>query len=241
MLRSSELIASALQLAPSCGLPSWVGESSHCSHCAISIGEGELYSPVTLGAYFSDSRDLCNDSGIVCWRCVHLRSKVLLNGLSYTVITKHDVFPIAQNIHKAWLFMTPPAGPFVAMHSSSTMQHLAWRTPVTLDSRRISIRFGAKLFVIKPDNIRKAVEIACAVTEKNQGKWMSPLILDRKAAQENHGVMNPKAAALMSVDEISFFHQLSAGDRWALSAVMHSKLPEPTRPDPITSTLASKL
>lgn len=241
MLRSSEIISSALNLSPSKGLPVWVDEDTHCSHCAIAINEGDVYSPVTLGAFFSDTRDLCNDAAIVCWRCVHLRSKVFLNGLSYTVVTNDEIYPIAQNIHKAWLFLSPPEPPFVALNSSSTMQHLSWRTPVTLDNQRISIRFGPKLFVVKPANIRKALDIALSITAKNQGKWISPMILDRKASQEYHGLINPKSIALMSLEEIDFFVSLSPGDRWALSAVMQSKLPNPIKPDPITSIIHSKL
>ncbi|MFK4136680.1 type IV CRISPR-associated protein Csf1 [Pseudomonas luteola] len=241
MLRPSELVVQALGLKPDPNLPTWTAEPTCCSHCAISISTGEPYSPVSLGAFFSDSRDLANSSGIVCWRCVHLRTKVLLNNLAYTVVSKDGIYPIAQNIHKAWLFLDPPEPPFVAMHSSSTMQHLAWRTPVTFDKNRIQIRFGPKLFVVKPANIRKALDIALAVTERAGGKWTNPMLLDRKAAEDFHGKLNPKAIPLMSEEEISFFRSLSAGDRWALSAVVNSKLPQPEKPEPITQVILDKV
>ncbi|WP_455233416.1 type IV CRISPR-associated protein Csf1 [Geopseudomonas aromaticivorans] len=241
MLHSSELIAQALKLTPDAGLPTWQDAATHCSHCACPINPGDLFSPVALGAFFSDSRDLAAPNGIVCWRCVHLRKKTLLNGLSFTVITRDAVYPIAQNIHKAWLFLTPPEGPFVALHSSSTMQHLAWRTPVTLDNRRISIRFGPNLFVVRPDRMRKAMGIALQVTERAGGKWLSPLLLDRKAAAGYHGLINPKAEALLEAGERDFLVNLAAGERWALSATMNAKQPLPERPDPITETLIAKL
>ncbi|MHD0644147.1 type IV CRISPR-associated protein Csf1 [Pseudomonas aeruginosa] len=242
MLRPSEIYVKALKLQPDVMLPKWASEhSATCSHCAIEIKPGEHYSPVTLGAFFSDSRDLAAPNAIVCWRCVILRTKTMLNNLSYTVTTEEGVFSISKDVEKAWLFMNPPPAPFVAVHSSSTMQHLAWRTPVTIDNRLIFIRYGANLFTVRPEYIRRAVAIAKRVMEQNGGKWVTPLLLDRDLEAPFHGILNPKAAEFLSEEEREFFLNLGAGDRWALSTVMHSKLPEPGEPVSLTEKINEKL
>lgn len=240
MIYPGDVVAKALKLTPDPDLPVWQGSPSTCSHCGRPITEGLHYSKVSLGQFFSDTRDLASASGLACWQCVHLRKKTLLNGLSYTVVTEREVYPIAQNIHKAWLFLTPPDGPFLALHSSSTMQHLAWRTPVTLDNRLISIRFGGNLFTVRTPVIRKALEIAHRINDPAK-PWVNPLMLDRKATAGFHGLIHPKAAPLLAEDEIEFLMNITAGERWALSAVMNSKRPEPVIPDPMTETIRQKL
>lgn len=241
MLYPSELVAKALSLSPDGSLPRWEGEASHCSHCAVGIAEGDAYSPLKAGAFFSDTRDLADASSIVCWRCVHLRSKVLLNGLSYALVTQDAIYPIAKDVHKAWLFLTPPEPPFLALHSSSTMQHLAWRTPVTLSKERIFIRFGGTLHVVRPALLRSAISIASALSARAGVDWLAPMFLDRKAEDDYHGRLNPKALPHLSDAEQEFYRSLGAGERWALAYLMHSKLPAPEQPEPITQTLADKI
>ncbi|MBB4861733.1 CRISPR type IV-associated protein Csf1 [Pseudomonas nitritireducens] len=242
MLRPSEVYAKALKLKPEPTLPKWAGEAPEtCSHCAIQIQVGDHYSPVVLGAFFSDARDLCAANALVCWRCVILRTKPALNNLAGTVATEHDVFSISKDVEKAWFFTNPPPAPFVAVISSSTMQHLAWRTPVTLDNRAISLRRGPNVFTIHPEFIRRGLEIAKAVLEKNGGKWLAPMLLDRNLEESFHGILNPKALEFLSEEEREFFRNLGAGDRWALSTVMHSKLPEPSEPVSVTAKILDKL
>src|SRR5690606_12926666 len=98
-------------------LPHWNDATSHCSHCAKIIKAGDLYGRIQLAEFFSDTRDLAAPNGIICWACIYVRKKVLLNGLSRAVITQDGVYPIAQAVHKAWLFTNPPEPPFVAVHT----------------------------------------------------------------------------------------------------------------------------
>lgn len=237
----SEVIASALALKPEVSLPIWKKSPTHCSHCGIVIAEGEPYSPLKAGAFFSDTRDLAEGNALVCWRCVHLRSKVLMNGLSFTVTTKDNIYPIAKDVHKAWLLLAPPEPPFVAVHSSSTMQHLAWRTPVTLSKDLIYLRYGPALYTIRPALLNRAMQIAESLSVRAGEAWMTPMFLDRKADEEYHGRLNPKAAPLLTEDEREFFLNLGAGERWALAYLMHSKRPTPEKPEPITKIIASKM
>ncbi|GEM_PF-6868374 len=159
-------------------------------------------------------------------------------GLGAAVVTPNDVFPISKDIHKAWLFLTPPPAPFLVVHASSTMQHLTWRTPVTIDNRLIQLRYGQNLFMVRPAVIAKAVEIAKRINDGQ--RWASPLLLDREASASYHGMLNSTASERMTPDEQQFFCSISAGERWALAYVMHSKLPQPEKPEAITEKVLSK-
>lgn len=236
----SDVIEQTFKLSPDDGLMTWNEDPTTCNHCARPISRGEQYSPSSVGSFFSDTRDLATTSRTICWRCVILRKKTMLNGLSAAVITPDDVFPIFKDAHKAWLFTTPPQGPFVAVHSSATMQHLVWRTPVTLDNRRISLRFGPRVMIIRPHLICEALSIAERINA-DQKKWINPLHLDRKAAAGYHGRLSAKAADLLNDQDRQFLQNLGQGECWALAYLMHSKRPVPEMPEPITEQLLAKL
>lgn len=242
MIYPGDLVVSALRLAPDMmEVEEWRGEPTNCSHCARPIAAGSLYQSPKLGEFFSDTRDLACASGVVCWQCTHLRKKTMLNGLSFTLVTKDAIYPIAKHENKAWLFLTPPAGPFLALHSSATMQHLAWRTPVTLDNNLINIRFGPRLYTVRPAVVRKGVEIADRINMNTGKSYVNPLMLDQKAMAFYHGLINPKARELLTDQEVDFLTNIiRPGERWALSFLTHSKRPQPVMPDPITDALREK-
>lgn len=236
----SDIVDQSFKLGPDKGLLQWSGPSVACSHCARPISEGDLYSPSSVGGFFSDTRSLASGSRSICWRCVILRKKPMLNGLSFAVITREGAFQISKDVNKAWLFLTPPPAPFLVVHSSSTMQHLCWRTPVTLDNRYIRLRFGNHQFVAQPANIRRALKIADTLNE-GQPKWRAPLYLDRKAADLGHGTLTRIGKEELTPEDQAFLSALSPGERWALAYLMHSKRPQPEPPECITSKILEKL
>lgn len=243
---SSDIVSVTFGLKPDTSLPVWVGETCKCSHCARPIDDGEHYEQSSVGQFFSDSRDLyCSvDVGpgkrAICWRCSWLRKRPLLLGFGAAVVTKDHVYPIHKDVHKAWAFTTPPDGPFLVTHSSSTMQHLAWRTPVTLDNRLMTVRFGPNLFTVRPAAIRKALAI-CDAMNSGTDPWRSPLILDRKATRLNQGQLTQHGKANLAEDDAQFLSGLSSGEYWALAYLMHSKRPVPEVPEPITASILEKL
>lgn len=236
----SDVVDQVFQLGPEDGLMEWAAEPTTCSHCARPITAGDLYSPSSVGAFFSDTRSLASSSRSICWRCMILRKKPMLNGLSYALITLDGAFQISKDVNKAWLFLTPPPAPFVVMHSSSTMQHLCWRTPVTLDSRLIRMRFGNHLFTIRPHAVRMALQIADRMNE-GHAKWRSPLVLDRKASDGNHGALTRAGREALEAEDQAFLMELTPGERWALAFLMHSKRPQPEPPESITAKILEKL
>lgn len=240
MFYPSDVIDKPFGIAPDTGLPRWEGDRVFCSHCARPIECGDLYSQSDVGSFFSDTRDLACTSEKICWRCVVLRKKTMLNGLGASVITNDGVFSIAKDVHKAWLFTTPPPAPFLVLHTAATMQHLSWRGKVTLDNKLIHVRFGGYLFSVRPEKINKALVIADRINATT-AQWVNPLFLDRKAQGEHHGILNPRATEFLSEDEVAFFNNIGAGERWVLSFLMHSKRPKPEAPENITEKIISKL
>lgn len=246
----SDIVDQVLLLGPDPDMLSWSSGDTHCSHCSRPINAGDLYQPAKVGAFFSDTRNLL-PTHVICWRCVTLRKKPLLYGLSAAVITMEGIFPIAKDVHKAWLFTTPPPAPFLAVHSSSTMQHLSWRTPVTVDNKLIRLRYGPTLYSIRPSAMREALAIGdrynLSLTEsvdpkkKAKIKWLSPLHFDRKAQSSYHGQLRKEAEDHLSDQDVRFLTSLTPGEKWGLSFLMHSKKPEPETPEPITSKVLSKL
>ena len=243
MRYSSDFVDKTLGLGPDSGLDvweEWQGET-HCNHCARPITPGMAYQVSAVGPAFSENtRSLSGASQTICWRCVHLRKKPMLYSLGAAVITNEHVYPISKDVHKAWLFLTPPKPPFMVVHSSSTMQHLTWRTPVTLDERRIVLRFGPDLMYVNPARIKQAI----AITEnfsQQQGKYSRPLFLDRNAQDPGHGLLTRAARENLSAEDRQFLISLSRGELWALSYIMHSKQPVPEQPEPITSIILERL
>ncbi|CAM5336039.1 hypothetical protein SSTU70S_04946 [Stutzerimonas stutzeri] len=168
----SDIIDRPLHMRPDPGLPAWKGSATCCSHCSRPIEEGDLYSPVALKEFFSDTRSLAAPNGLCCWRCINLRKMPLLYGLGAALITPEAVFPISKDIHKAWAFLTPPPAPFLAVHASSTMQHLTWRTPVTTDNRRIQVRYGNDLFIVRRGSgFGRSRRLPCEEVDEAECRW----------------------------------------------------------------------
>ncbi len=237
----SDVIEKALNLLPDATLPLWSGADTHCSQCGHPISQGEHYSKFVAGSFFADTTDLACFSKVICWRCVHLRSQTLMFGLSRCVITEDDVFSIAKDTEKAWFFLDPPEPPFVAVHLSATLQHMTWRTPVTIDKNRLMVRFGPRLFTVRPPLMRKAIAYAKDISARSGSDWLTPMFFDRKAQSASHGKLNPKAVPFMTPAEIDFFTSLGQGELWALSYVCHSKMPVGAMPPAATNQLIEKL
>lgn len=238
----SDVVDQVLNLSPDKGLLIWRGDSTHCSLCARPINDSDLYSPSALGEFFSDTRDLSCNSRIICWRCVALKKQALLFGLQNAVVTADGVFPVAKDVNKAWLFTMPPEGPMLITFSSIAMaQHLSWRTPITLSNQLLRVRFGHRLFTVRPSAINRALAIADTLNADSKQRWRSPLYLDRAATDESHGKLLPWAQQALDDESVAFLTSLSAGEYWALAYLMHTKRPVPEKPESITSTVLAKL
>jgi CRISPR type IV-associated protein Csf1 len=239
MLSPSDVFLHALHHAQ-IGVPYEGSKPTHCAMCAKTILPGEPHSPLKAGELFSDTRDLGIFSGVVCGACAVVRKKTALNGLAYCVSTQDAIYPIARDEHKAWLLLTPPKPPFVAVHSSTKMMHLIWRTPVTLSQDLIVLRYGLRVLYIRPARLRVLVELAQEILEKREAAgekapWRSPFIsVDRDFREPSHGQIHPKAMAVMSEKQREFLTALTPGEVWASGVLLKAKPPVPTMPEPIS-------
>ncbi|ENP0619773.1 hypothetical protein JTL48_27465 [Pseudomonas aeruginosa] len=229
----------------------WSTPPAPCGRCGRPIQPGDPYKPAKATDTFSDTRDLAAPGSSLCGGCAILGLKPAMNRLSYSVLTREGVYPIAKDVHKAWLFLSPPDPPFVAVISASTMAHLVWRTPVSLSKERFFLRYGNDLFTIRPEKINSAIACAealkCRREEKQKSTGekakratvrLSPyLALDRNLVNHNHGQLSPATIEDMNQAERAIFLGLTPGEVWALSFLLTSKPPIPEQPQPLSIDL----
>ena len=215
-----------------------------CSHCGKPIARGERYDTVSCGAFFSDTRDLAAYSGVACGGCLFVRQKAVMTACSFVVITPQGLYPIAKDVHKAWLFLEPPEPPFLAVHSSATMQHLVWRTPVSLSREQFHLRRGPALMSLRPRCIRESIQIAgeiaerrrCAGAKSTVTDWLFASF-DRAIREDGHGRLSPQVLAAATSAERRRLFGLSPGEIWALGHLLTSTRPLPGEPPLTVPTL----
>ncbi|EOJ3045516.1 CRISPR type AFERR-associated protein Csf1 [Pseudomonas aeruginosa] len=251
----SDLAMQALGIRPNeflgADTPIWRAPPAPCGRCGRPIHAGEPYKYALARDTFSDTRDLSAPGNPICGACVILGLKPAMNRLSFSVLTKNGVYPIAKDTHKAWLFLSPPPPPFVAVISASTMAHLVWRTPVSLSKERFFLRYGNDLFTIRPEKITSAISCAKALKQRREEQQepkranakgasvrLSPyLALDRDLANHNHGQLSSAALEHMKPAEKALFLSLTPGEVWALSFLLTTKPPIPEQPQPLSIDL----
>lgn len=250
----SDLAMQALGIRPSEFLrteaPIWTDSPTPCGRCGRPIQPSEPYKPAKAKEGFSDTRDLAAPGSPLCGGCTILGLKPAMNRLSFSVLTREGVYPIAKDIHKAWLFLSPPEPPFVAVISASTMAHLVWRTPVSLSKERFYLRYGNDLFTIRPEKISSAIACAQALRFRREEQQptsvkakrgtvrLSPyLALDRNLVNHNHGQLSSATIEHMKPAEKALFLSLTSGEVWALSFLLTTKPPIPEQPQPLSIDL----
>ena len=217
----------------------WDGADTVCSHCGKPVRHGDPYSPATCSSMFSDTRDLAAFTGIVCAGCSAARSKLVMNFASYVVFTRSAAYPIAKDAHKAWLLLDPPEPPFLAVHTTATMQHLLWRTPVTLSRDLLYLRMGAALLTIRRQRLIAALSIAADVRARRiaaEGKAGPSMYLhvDRRAAFDPaHGRLSPRATVHMTDAERRLMNALTPGETWAVGLLATDRELLTEQPEPI--------
>lgn len=208
------------------------GPGTHCAFCGKPICTGDLCEPAAaLGEFFSDTRDLAAYTRRSCPACARVRSKKAMFALQRALVTEDGIYSIAPAAARAWLFLTPPKPPFVAVLTTATLQHLIWRTPVTVSRDLIVIRHGARLHTVRPSLVAQARDSCLRWHEANpQIKWGPYVMLDRAEEAPTHGLLREQVWQMMSQNEKDLFLSLTPGEVWALAHVIHT---EPIEPKPI--------
>lgn len=209
------------------------GPDTHCAFCGKPIRTGDLYEPATaLGEYFSDTRDLADNTRMSCPACSAVRTKKAMFALQRALVTDYGIYSIAPAAARSWLFLTPPEPPFVAVLTTATLQHLIWRTPVTLSSDLIVIRHGARLHTIRPRLVAEARDVCLRLRDADPKIKNGPyVLLDRAEEAPTHGLLREQVWQTMSQEERAIFNRLTPGEVWALAHVISVS---PSQPQPVT-------
>ena len=208
------------------------GPDTHCAFCGKPIRKGDPCEPAeALGEFFSDTRDLAAYTHLSCPACARVRTKSAMFAVQRALITEDGIYSIAPTAARAWLFLSPPKPPFVAMVTTATLQHLVWRTPVTLSRDLIVIRHGARLHTIRPSLVAQARQICLRLNESNPQIKFGPYVaLDRAEESPAHGLLREQVWQAMPQSERGLFSSLTPGEVWALAHVIHT---EPIEPKPV--------
>ena len=169
-------------------------------------------------------------SGVTCGYCAALKPKIVMFKVQRGVFGPDGGYSLGKDTARAWLLHRPPRTPFVAVVSDSTLQHLVWRTPVTLSSDLITVRLGPRLLTIRR---HLALEMAEAVIAERQQDRRVFRFLDREVKDLRHGQLAQKDLADITPETRSLLQRASPGELWALATLAKANPPEPIEPERI--------
>lgn len=146
MIYASELAAKSIGIAP-------IGDPSphlkQCCMCGRDIPSGMPSVSFKASESFMDGRALVGDGREICGYCAAHWNKKTMMALQKFCATEHKAWKLYAGVHRAWMLENLPDEPFVFCLSDSKLQHLVWRTPVSLSRDFFRIRFGNRIFDIR--------------------------------------------------------------------------------------------
>lgn len=206
------------------------GERLRCALEGVEIQPGDPVERWRPGPGFTDDVDVAARTGVVSgWVSAFMR-KPLMQATQRAVFTRDGVYSLAKDTDRAWLLLTPPDPPWLAVIADSTLQHLVWRTPLTLDNRAMRIRLGKDtILTINPDRLQQALQMIQAIRLENPRFTHGFQSLDREGRDPQHGVLRRDAPEHYA----RFVATLTAGEVWALAILAKANPPTPAMPERI--------
>jgi len=216
-----------------------------CALCGVAILAGDIAREAGFTYNFTDYAALAARTNIACGACARMMTRTVMRRLQKVVVSKEGVYPLTKDAYRAWFFLTPPALPYVAVVGTTQLQHLIWRTPVTLDDRIQIVRVGSRLLRIRRCLLRQGLEAArriadalgaAAPTRRPPLRLRHPFSrLDRELASLAHGRFRPETAALCQeyAADIAELSSLGTGELWAMACLAKRYAPVPRRPPPV--------
>jgi len=191
------------------------------------IATGDLCQRFAPQATFMNNAELAaRSSPVISGYAAALWTAPVMVRTQQVVMTRDAVYPIRKDVHRAWLFLTPPEPPFLAVCSDSMRQHLIWRTPVQWSTCAFTVRVGNRLHRIRPQYLHDMLA--------RFNTWGERYIttLDRDLSKLWHGQLHADAPA----EARSALMRLTTGELWALATLAKRNTPVPEQPEPITLT-----
>lgn len=138
---------------------------SHCGVCGGTIAAGSACDDMVLTKSFTNQNDLADLASP--YRCVGCASIMADNRfqmqLSSVVITPKAIYPFAKKIDRGFFLINPPEPPFAMVVGVSKQQHVVWRSPLNLNSRRFQIQLGDDRVAIRHSHLMEAVSAAKSI------------------------------------------------------------------------------
>jgi CRISPR type IV-associated protein Csf1 len=204
----------ALDLDP-IGIP-WEGDPTVCALDGGDIHPGDLHMPFDPGASFMDDASIVRASNVVSGYTAALLPKAMMLKTQKMVASSLDgAFSIASRPHRAWFLRTPPAAPFVAMISTTTLQHLVWKTAVTLDPDLIRLRIATDEWTIRRPLV---VAFADELLASGLGAGALPISVDPSLADTNHGSI----LRAITPAQRDRWADLNPGEAWAVATLVRA-------------------
>jgi CRISPR type IV-associated protein Csf1 len=217
--------------------------SGRCVCCGAPYEKGDIVSPFKPSSSFMDARALHHQHGVapfICGACAPFFQKKTMLKVQKALITREAAWPIVRGENRAWFILHPPEPPFAIIFSDAKLQHLLWRTPLTLDVDHWNIQMGARTLTMRRQVVlaagRACQAIADAYLAAEKKQIRSPFLsLDPKLDDLNTGRLNPRllkfALEKGFSQEIKLLQSLTAGDLWGLSCLVFkggiAELPAP--------------
>lgn len=212
--------------------------AAHCIMCGAALKQGEPANRLTsktFGDAFNNGTDLRAVNGkYKCGDCEALGGRTWLQTYSKSFATRDGVWKFASNEQIASLLLDPPEPPFAAILSTKNMQHMIWRTPVTLSRNLITVRLNDDLLQIRRPVLLAALAayhrihaIMAETPSPSTGRLLKPpaALFSIELASSKVGVVRADVAELLySVGEGALAEQLNRlamGECWALGIVRH--------------------
>jgi hypothetical protein len=213
VISASRIACTALGLEP-VGVP-WTGEDTHCALDGSPIRMGDRVMPLAFGNGFTDDASVIRTSALISGYTAALLSKATMLKTQKVVVSERDgAFPIASLPARAWFLRYPPATPFVAVLSDSMLQHLIWRTRVTLDPDLISLRIGAREWLIRRPRI---IDLADTILARG-GTAALPLYVDPNLSDPSH--CRPLSGRTPA--ELAEWSGLTQAEVWAVATLVRA-------------------
>jgi CRISPR type IV-associated protein Csf1 len=239
-MTTTELTRIALKCEP-VGEPT--SERNSCVCCGKPIAVGDIASAFSPSNGFMDGRALLHLPGrkpVLCGDCAMFFAKGAMMKIQKAVVTTEGAFPIGKIENRAWFILHPPKPPFAVVFSNAKLQHLLWRTPLSLDQNHWLIQLGSRTLTMNRRRVLDAhaacLRIGDAYLAAKKKQLRSPFLsLDPKFGDCNTGVIRPDILKFASEQqlghEISCLRSLGTGELWGLCAIIfrHDVAVQPAR------------
>lgn len=225
-----------------------------CVMCGLEYSVGDKIVPFLPPKSFMDYSALRNQGGShICGWCNTVWSKVFSQNYLKTVICSEGIFPASSNDHIAYWLLNPPEGQWLFLQSSQKVHHITFRTPINYSRDVYQIRMGENLVTIRRNMLIEGTQAAKELTEvANQIRYASgkrgtalksPFVsLSRDFDALSHGALRhdliTKANEMPSLQtHVKTITRLTAGELWALTAVLYALNPHRPEVIPCLTTL----